>query len=111
MGTEANGPGSCLGTVKPRPVQYRPEPGSDLVDDGATEPWAILRRHPLDPEVPEDSVDPCLVMGSRNRTWDRESPVQRVKSRFLSYRGSLCSDAPDAASQGQWRQGGKRCSR
>jgi hypothetical protein len=35
----------------------------------STEPWAILGRHPLAPEVPQHSVTPCLVGGERNMAW------------------------------------------
>jgi hypothetical protein len=40
------------------------------------EAWAILRRHPLAPEVPEDSVNPCLVVGARNTALGCESAAQ-----------------------------------
>ena len=42
----------------------------------ATEPWAILRRHPPVPEVPEDSVTPVLPNQAQNGVSDGELPDQ-----------------------------------
>jgi hypothetical protein len=41
-------------------------PGRTLTGGASHEPWAILCRHPPLPEVPQHSVDPCLVSGIRN---------------------------------------------
>ena len=49
----------------------------------ATEPWAILCRHALDPLIPEQSVNPCLVVGARSAALDGEPAVQESKRRIL----------------------------
>jgi hypothetical protein len=41
-----------------------------------TEPWAILCRHRLDPEVPQHSVNPCLVADAGNVGLGGEPAVQ-----------------------------------
>lgn len=49
----------------------------------ATEPWAILRHHPLCPEVPQHSVNPCLVRSVRNVDPVREPAAQRADGHVL----------------------------
>ena len=41
----------------------------------STEQWAILHRHPLDPEVPQQSVTPWLVRGTLSFTQGGELPA------------------------------------
>ena len=36
------------------------------IAEGPLKPWAILRRHPLGPEVRKHSVNPCLGAGAQN---------------------------------------------
>jgi hypothetical protein len=47
-----------------------------LTGGASHEPWAILCRHPPVPEVPQDSVTPCLVSGVRNMPSGRETAAQ-----------------------------------
>jgi len=42
----------------------------------ATEAWAMLCRHRLDPEVAQHQLTPCLVRDDLELTHDREPPVQ-----------------------------------
>jgi hypothetical protein len=49
------------------------------------EPWAILCRHPPVPEVPEHSVNPCLVVGARNAALSCE-PAAQDPEKWISFR-------------------------
>jgi hypothetical protein len=42
----------------------------------ATGPWAIFRRHPLGPEVAQETVTPWFVSGAENMDSGHETPVQ-----------------------------------
>jgi hypothetical protein len=45
--------------------EWSPSTNNDGMER-TTSHGAILCRHRLDPEVPEHSVNPCLVLGTRN---------------------------------------------
>ena len=60
------------------------------IAEGPLKPWAILRRHPLGPEVGKHSVNPCLVSGVRNVVTGREPAAQRAdRPVLLRFTGSV----------------------
>src|SRR5450759_3922287 len=67
----------------------------------ATEPWAILRRHPQVPEVGEHSATPCLVSGDRNVVSGHEPAVQGADTpvllRFTASPNCRCGEADRGA--------------
>ena len=48
-----------------------------------SKPWAILHRHPLDPEVAQQSVTPGFLPGAGGLAWGLESPGQSSTWRIL----------------------------
>src|ERR1035437_8416108 len=58
-------------------------PGRTLTGGASHEPWAILCRHPPVPEVPEHSVNPCLVIGARNAALGGEPAAQGSEQPIL----------------------------
>jgi hypothetical protein len=55
-------------------------------------PWAILRRHPLGPEVPQHSANPCLEAASE--TWFLAVNPQTASAlpKFVLIVNSACDD-------------------
>ena len=49
----------------------------------ATWPWAILCRHACGSEVPEHSVNPCLVIGAQNAALGGEPAAQGTEQPIL----------------------------
>jgi hypothetical protein len=59
--------------------RHRPSLGAEtLGQETGIEAWAILRCHPHGSEVPQHSVNPCLVQSVRNAVYRREPAAQRA---------------------------------
>ena len=69
----------------------------------ATEPWAILRRHPVGSDVGEHSINACLVGGVRKVVSRREAATQRAeRPDRLRSTGSVNRRCGDADRPAYW---------